>query len=130
MGSVGSVTPRSSSSCSSDLDPLTAASGVGQGRPDPASDSPWDRNGDESPSAGGSPISDQENRMPQRWEHLHRAAARVRQSGLAAISVILPDQVSVAECANYPEFKKGLRAILESICSDLTLPHLVHDTSM
>ena len=33
MGSVGSVTPRGLSSSSSDLDPLTGASGVGQGKP-------------------------------------------------------------------------------------------------
>lgn len=68
MGSVGSITPRGCSSSSSDLGPLTGASGVGQGRPSsiPASDSPWDRNRDGSLSHTGSPVSDQENVMPER----------------------------------------------------------------
>ena len=70
MGSVGSVTPRGSSSSSSDLGALTGASGVGQGRPRsvPAFDSPEDRDrcGDGSLSNRGSPVSVQENVMPQR----------------------------------------------------------------
>ncbi len=70
MGSVGSVTPRELSTSSSDLDPLTEASGVGRGRP---------RSSPESNTGGldGSPVSarshakdttesDQENQMPFR----------------------------------------------------------------
>lgn len=70
MGSVGSVTPRGCPSSSSDLGALTGASGVGQGRHRSvlAFDSPGDRDrcGDGSLSNRGSPVSDQENVMPQR----------------------------------------------------------------
>ncbi len=68
MGSVGSITPRDVSSSSSDLDPLTGASGVGGGRPRSSPDgdphsfesspvSDRDRTGD-------SAVPDQENQLP------------------------------------------------------------------
>ncbi|KAL0021101.1 hypothetical protein WJX79_006880 [Trebouxia sp. C0005] len=71
MGSVGSISPRGLSASSSDLDPLTGASGVGRGRP---RDSPESNTG----GLDGSPVSakrhardmsesDQENQMPTRF---------------------------------------------------------------
>lgn len=69
VGSVGSVTPGELSRSSSDLDPLTGASAVGQGRPrsSPESTSPRNRSESNALDNMGSPVSDQENLMPKRY---------------------------------------------------------------
>ena len=66
MGSVGSITPRGLSASSSDLDPLTGASGVGRGRPRSSPESNTGSPGSAKSHARDMTESDQENQVPFR----------------------------------------------------------------